>query len=258
MKSKSPKIVLYKVEMNETTLIIQGKLMSDTYRFYCERYPDTKKVFCTWENNEIDCGWRDPSAVIHSPKDVFLRRHKHERFSPYDYSLELQVLNTLESLDYVDTRYVIRLRGDEWYSNLHLMAKEMEAHPETICTIPAFFKKWNASPFHASDHVIAGETKNIRIMFQKCLVNMIVRQNDRFMGKPLSSVGMLYNGFVNAKSYGNLDKKAEFKRMVRAIPMDNLKYYKVYSEDSGMIWYSNFDPRNDGTWEGSISSMEEL
>lgn len=248
-------------EMPDTTLLIQGPLMEDTYKFYYRFYPEVPKVFSTWEGNRRGKGWYG-KANLHSDGDIFLENKRPERFGIYSKDVELFVAGTLAGLGAVRTKYCIYLRGDEWYSNLDVFEKELNKKPEVIQSVSVFFKKWAACPFHPSEHVVAGKTELLRIMFGSSMINMVTKKKISPSDRPLPRISIVCKSYMDAMLGESSDWKGDFKHMFAIMQLERLKYYKVTSEESGRVWYSNFDdpfdPKRDGTWERSISSMEEL
>ena len=249
-------------EMPDTTLLIQGPLMEDTYKFYCRFYPEIPKVFSTWEGNCKD--WREPSDK-HSSGDFFLEVKKPERFGIYEVGLDRRVVGTLVGLEKVKTNYCVVLRGDEWYSNLDGLEKTMEADSDRIHTTSVFFRKWDVCPFHPGDHLLAGNTDNLRLMFGRTMINMVTRKRLDPSGRPLPAAAVLGRSYMEAKVGESSDWRGDFAKSFGIVPLEWLKYYKVVSDESGRVWYSNFgekgkdfDPAKDGTWERSISDMKDL
>jgi len=85
------------------------------------------------------------------------------------------------------------------------------------------------------------------------------------LGKPLAEAAILGRSYMDAKVGESSDWKRDFADIFGIIPLEKLKYYKVVSDESGRVWHSDFgeagkgfDPAKDGTWERSISRMEDL
>ena len=238
--------------MKDTTLVIQGKLTEETYRFYCLIYPGVKKVFSTWVGNESNWANR---ADIHGPNDIFLRSKIPENHVSCEMNIDLQTISTLMGLRRVKTKYVIKLRGDEWYSNLEVVEKILKEDAQKIYTIPVFFRKWQTIPYHPSDHLMAGTTENMNMMFQNCLLNVLTK-NDIGLGYPFPE-SILAKSYMDEKIGQISDPKEDFKKLFGIIPIDLLRYYKVRVNGMNVTWYSNFDPSNDQSL-GSISCIDDL
>lgn len=236
-------------EMPDTTLLIQGPLMEDTYKFYCRFYPEIPKVFSTWKNNKESCRWRG-EASLHSADDIFIESKPPNKIGFWERRIELDVVSTLKGLGRVVTGNVMRLRGNEWYSNLDHACEKFGEDSEKIFTVPVFMKKWDIWPFRMSDHMLLGSMKNIQLMFETCLVNIIKEEELFPQCWPLPSQSILAMGYVLKKADQNEDLKECFKKLFGVVDLDAFKLYKVCSDDGKKSWYSNFNPY--------IRSFEEI
>lgn len=230
--------VIRPFEMEGVTLMIRGPLAEDSRKFYGAFYEHIPKVFSVWKEH---------NQGIEYPESVVVENEMPERFSVYDIDMELDVFATLEGLDRVKTEYVIRLKGDEWYSNLNVVAEAIKRQPEKVHVLPVFLKKWKAWPFHVSDHLIAGKTEIVKSMFQRCMINM---KSGRQMDSgcwPLPFQSMLAKGYLDFRK-GLAASKEDFKEFFSVLPLEELRYYKISRNKKH--WYSNFKP--------SVSSMDEI
>jgi hypothetical protein len=253
--------VISREQMKDTTLVIQGAIKEDTYRFYCSFYPDVPKIFSTWDGNSQEKGWTIEQD-LHGPNDLFLENKK-----PNDYGVQnfnLQVLSTLTGLHEVGTKYAIKLRGDEWYSNLSVVEELVRANEKKIHTISVFFRKWEVCPMHPSDHLMASTTENLVTMFSRCLTNI---SNNKIRPSEKECVGLLSfatpmeyglaKSYMDAKLKKKRYSKEDFRSLFDIVPIEKLKYYKVTANGLGRVWYSNFNPSEDSSF-GSINSIDEL
>lgn len=74
-------------------------------------------------------------------------------------------LTTKSGLQQVSTRYVIKTRTDECFSNLHLMREKVETLNKNI-SINIYFKSDRYHPFHIGDHLFGGPTHLFRKGFE--------------------------------------------------------------------------------------------
>ena len=229
--------------------MIQGSLKKDTYNFYKKFYSNTTKIFSTWVGDELGFVENDQEVVATDLPN---------RFGQYSRDLELRVISTLVGLERTQGEYVVVVRGDEWLSNLDHVFSLMERDPDRIFSIPVGFRSWSACPFDFGAHMVAGRREKVKLMFDRCLINMVVPRVLYEGKKPLSDASILAKGYMDAALGGSKNWKEDFRRLFGIVDLERLKYYKVVSDDSGRQWHSNFDPHNDGSWERSIKSMEEL
>lgn len=228
--------------MKNTTLLIQGNLREGSYRFYCSMYPNTPKVFSTWKNNRVSCGWKG-DYTLHGKNDILIESDFPNRIGYWDRRMELKILSTMRGLDHVKTEFAIKLRGDEWYSNLAHVEKIIEEDKEDrIFMTPVFLKKWEVWPFRMSDHLLAGKSSNIRLMFKSALVRMIYGEEMLAACWPLPYQSILAMSYLKEKMASCEDWKKCFVETFGIIELERLKFYKVNSEDGNTTWYSNFKP----------------
>ena len=237
-------------EMEDTTLLIQGSLKEDTYKFYCNFYPEIPKVFSTWEGNRMSNGWKG-CPESHSDGDFFIESKIPNRLGILERRMELDVVSTLVGLKKVSTKFAIKLRGDEWYSNLCEVSRVIEEDQERkLHMAPIFLKKWDAWPFRMSDHILAGNTEDLMLMFETCLANIVTGEEIHPECWPLPSQCILAKGYFGKKMPGSKEPKEGFKRLFGTIDLERLRFYKISSDDGQEYWYSNFKP--------SIKSMAEI
>jgi hypothetical protein len=67
-------------------------------------------------------------------------------------------------LNLANTDYVIKMRSDEFYSNLEPFMESVKRFPKKITTGDVFFRN-SKIPFHPSDHLVGGTTENMRLVF---------------------------------------------------------------------------------------------
>lgn len=231
----------------DLTLVIQGRLTQESYDFYTDTYPNVKKIFSTWSDNKISLSAESNQEIIRNdiPKIGFKRQN-----------LNLQVFSTMMGMRQVQTKYAIKLRGDEKYSNLLDVLPAIESCEEKIYTVPVFFRKWNNHPFHMSDHLMAGLTCNLRLMFEESWDTIrhpeILKRHFRFRNSAETIIGKSY---LDAKTGADLspndESKVIFKKHFAVIPMELLSPYKVSFFRKST---NHFNPRK---WN-SISNINEL
>jgi len=226
--------------MDDISLLIHGSLNEDTYKFYCRFYPDVPKIFSTWEGNKASNRWRGIESV-HSSKDIYIENKLPNRIGCWERRMELDVVSVLLGLEKVSTRLVIKLRGDEWYSNLHHVREVMENDNEKIFMLPVFLKKREVWPFRISDHLLAGRKSDLELMYETCLINIALGRELDHDCWPLPRQSILAMGYIK-KKLGNIDTNDSLRNLFGTVDLEKLKYYKVTSELGDDNWYSNFKP----------------
>jgi len=148
--------------MEDVTVIIQGRLLQDSYDFYIKNYTQCPVIISTWIDTDID--FKDiPSNFI-----VMLSPY------PKDFgaqNINLQLISTLNALKRVTTPLVIKMRGDEYWSNIQSIYDEIKMQQNKIHTSPIFFRAWDFTEYHISDHIIAGTKDRVMLMFSQTKKN---------------------------------------------------------------------------------------
>lgn len=165
--------------------------------------------------------------------------------------------STLSGLKFVETKCVVKLRGDEWYSNLSRVNDQLSGDDDKIYFAPIFFRRWDFLPFHISDHLLAGKKQNIKAMFGECLKAIFEDRIPSYGEGALNSEkyvaeSMLGRMYLETKKNFGGDHKAMFKDNFGIIELAGLAPYKLQANCAGRVWHSKFDDCD------SITSMEEL
>lgn len=151
----------------EFTIIIQGKLHENILTM-AEYHKDIKTIISVWINDDnaatIDSFFE---RVQRNNLKVIKNREPGGGFVNTHANRHLQFTSTLYGLEKVQTRYAIKFRSDEYYSNIDKFIACVENYPDRIITNDVFFRKY--PPYHISDHVIGGTTENMKSMFSSCV-----------------------------------------------------------------------------------------
>jgi hypothetical protein len=85
--------------MEDVTVIIQGRLMQDSYDFYIKNYRECPVIISTWIDNKIDFTSLPSNFIV-------LLSPYPENYGAQNY--HLQIISTLNALEKVKTKYVIK------------------------------------------------------------------------------------------------------------------------------------------------------
>ncbi len=152
------------------TLLIRGKINHNNLHKYLLNYYDNKIIISTWINEF----W------INSFNLHFLNQKKHglilnmindDDIFNYYQNLYYQVKTVYTALNSITSKYVIILRGDEYYSNLKYIYEEIKNNPKFLYCSPIFFRPEKYIKYHCSDHIIAGTTENVKLMYVNSYIN---------------------------------------------------------------------------------------
>ncbi len=80
-------------------------------------------------------------------------------------NLEYQLVSTLNGLNLTETKYAIKVRGDEYWTDIDKMFHSLKSDEKLLCS-SMFFRPLNCPyPFHIGDHIICGTVENMK---RKC------------------------------------------------------------------------------------------
>jgi hypothetical protein len=236
--------------MENVTLLLQGHVKQEVLDFFLEYYPDLKIILSTWFEH-VDLVFPESS---HLPPNFKLIQSKQPA-NIKGYSIFYQLVSTMNGLRHVDTKYVIKLRGDEFISRIEYILEKMEEESDVIYTLPIFFKKWNAVSYHISDHLIAGRTDNVRLMFEGAKSDYDANLFDTVTFIPEQVITLAYlKRKHNITDFGNVDGPELMRNNFRILDMTKLIPYKIVANCFKKTWYSNFIPEQND----SISDLKDL
>lgn len=171
----------------EYTILLQGVINPKTFNLWIKNYSDYKVVVSIWEDEdlsdyEIPTNWK-----------VVKNKYPLVRFRK-EANLDYQIITTLAGLSEVGSEWVIKMRTDEYYSNLDKVFKKMKDNPEKIVSSSMFFRKYGLYKFHCSDKLLGGTTENLTIMYESTLHNLQMKLWEETI--PESQLGL---GYIMAK-----------------------------------------------------------
>ena len=147
------------------TLLIQGAFSSNAIQS-CGNNPRvfTDIVYSTWPKDGPMANCEVPLTNDETVR--FIKTELPDVTNKYNAAnLYYQVVSTLEGLKQVKTKYVLKHRSDESYSNLHLVLEQFERNPTKLLCSNVFFRPLSYAPYHISDHFFLGETKTLVTAF---------------------------------------------------------------------------------------------
>lgn len=95
-----------------------------------------------------------------------------------------QYFNTLNGLRAAGTRFSIKVRSDQSYSNLKPLIDRMTEFQDKMVTSNVWFRYSNGTPFHPSDHVIGARTDLLIDTFERCIARFLSGECPKAMGSP--------------------------------------------------------------------------
>lgn len=238
--------------MKDVTILIQGKISQETYNYYVETFPQFPIVISTWSDHTLD--------LSYFPNNLQFIQAKLPKESG-EQNMNYQFVSTINGLNNVTTKYVVKVRGDEYYSNIDFIRDLVETKPDKIWTVPVFFRHGTDFPYHISDHLMAATTENLKFMFgatkyafdNKLIYHIVDGQRYSYWEPEIN----LTKGYLMAKYKEEFHTKEMNQIMVEnfdIIPLTELKPYKVIANIFKTYWYNNFTPE----LNQSISKIEHL
>ena len=142
--------------MEDCTIIIQGKIEQECYDFYKTKYRNCPVIISTWVDTKIDYSELPKNfKLLIAPPPI----------ESGDQNINYQLVSTLNALDLVKTKYVIKMRGDEYWSYPENIYESIKLEPNKLHCSSVFFRAWQYCEYHMSDHIISGTTENLTTLF---------------------------------------------------------------------------------------------
>ena len=139
------------------TFIVQGSLTEEALRGIYN-YKKLGKVI-------VSCWDADPKHIVDKvPNDVELIVNKLKEDDSYNFqNIKYHLDSTINGLKKVDTTFVVKVRGDEYFTNMKRFVASIYFHPKKLTVCNFFFRK-NVL-FHPSDHMFGGSIETLMDMF---------------------------------------------------------------------------------------------
>lgn len=245
--------------MEDVTLIIQGRLYEDCYDFYIKNYTQCPVIISTWTDCKIDfSNIPDNFIVILAPLPLDGGKQ----------NINYQLVSTLNALKRVTTPLVIKIRGDEYYSNIESIYNQIKMEQDKIHTASIFFRAWQFAEYHISDHIIAGTKERVMLMFKESKKNFDTGEMNiskwKLEGKfhrwitteaPEERITKSYLNSIDPFRYDIIDGVILMKEHFDILDITKLFPYKIKAN----IWEAEWDNKEFIPEENySISNMYQL
>jgi len=149
--------------MIDYTILLQGRIEKKTMDFWSKNFKNKNICVSIWED-DIEYDFPKNWSVVRNKKPI--ERIGYKNF-------DLQLISTINGLAKINTKYVIKMRCDEYWSNINEIVKIIEDDDEKIICGSLFFRPVGMHPFHISDHILAGKLTNIQLMFTSAYDNLL-------------------------------------------------------------------------------------
>jgi len=218
--------------IEDLTIVIQGRCEEEQLKLWIDNYSEWNVVLSTWIDFNFDLDFPKKWKIIKSQYPI--------RFVDMQ-NIDLQIVSTLNGLKEVNTQYAIKVRGDEFFSNLELVYDKMkEVYPKVLVS-SIFFRPLGLYLYHISDHFICSTTENLKLMFEKTYD--LLNNHTKFNNSPESHLGF---SFIAGKENWDLYSIHKYEsindNMMRKwysiFEVNELKPYIITENNSGnRIYY---------------------
>ena len=239
--------------LDNLTIVLQGRMQGECVRHMVSRYRKNI-IISTWETENLDeCGNLDGVRIVRSSVPV-------GDIGPTN--MMLQFTSTIAGLSASETKYAIKMRGDEYYSNLEGVNSIVKMDDRIHC-IPVFMPRHSVRPYCVGDHLLAGSTAELKSMFLSAKrwweMDALMRTPDIPLVHQIPEC-ILGACYIHEKSGGDMNP-SYMKKYFSVMSLDMLKDYKITWNNSGdygkkHAYYNDFDPTADG--RDSILDIDQI
>ena len=206
------------IDSKDVTILVQGPAdaLGMGWAWHIDEYKSVadKIIFSTWEDTLVDTQrefllshnveiietpWTERGYIF---DDVILI-HSETTGEKYP-TLAWALRTTYEGLAKCSTKYVIKVRSDEYYHNLHRMLNILDEDTSKVVCGNVFVRPSLDIILHMGDHVFCGETTRL-INAYKHIINQSISRNvsDKMINtcaEQLLCIGILHsNGLADEK-----------------------------------------------------------
>jgi hypothetical protein len=218
--------------IKDLTILIQGRCEREQIKLWIDNYSDWNVIVSSWIDNDFQfpSNWK------------VIKSEYPKRFADMQ-NIDLQITSTLNGLEFVETEYVVKVRGDEFYSNMELVYNRMKENTNKILCSSIFFRPLWLYPFHISDHILCSTTENVNLMFDTCLD--ILKSVGKYNNCPETHLGFAYiaskENLDRYDLHTYIDRNDELmQKWYSIIDINELKpYIATQSAEGGRIYYKD-------------------
>jgi hypothetical protein len=159
------------------------------------------------------------------------------------------------------------MRGDEYWSYPENIYESIKLEPDKLHCSSVFFRAWQYCEYHMSDHLIAGTTENMIILFKRTKynwesgrLNVSKWKIDGVFSRYINTHSpeeRLTKSYLEAKDpdgFINEDGRILMKKYFNILDIDLLKPYRIKANLFKVDFRDNFIPEKNY----SISTIDQL
>ena len=243
---------------DKITVVIQGPLHPNSLISIRALTKDFNVVVSTWKTSARD--ERNLENLLERGDYATVTSHCIDSLNPIhnDANRFYQFFSTLKGVILTDTEYVIKMRSDEYYTDLIPFAKMMLKNPEKLVTNDVFFRNPETNEHenfsgHPSDHLFGGKTVHIQKMLELCIEDCKTKTPEQLTIKFADLKNRSYDIVPEQHIFGNFilakNPKYSFQAKIATAKEDLFKLMKenceiVPSTELGFYSISFSDPSN--------------
>lgn len=230
------------INIKNTTLLIAGPIHQNTIQMI-EKYRSVFKIIVSTykENKNVNL---DKLQSLDKNLVIIESQLPEVKDMYNSQNIYYQCFSVLNGLQLCKTEYVMKLRSDEFYSNLDKLVKKLPSNK--ISTSNIFVRDVGYKPFHLSDHIIVGGVELIFRGFQD--LKRYIEQNkstkhdimDILNGKTPAETKIFLFSFFNMIGYcimdwHNLNNTKIFAYLKKYFFVFDVKHLMPYSIKSSVV-----------------------
>jgi hypothetical protein len=233
------------------TIICQGPLRPESARALKHYTKFGPVIYSYWEED-----WKDELKY----DGVTFLKNKFEETGFNGQNILRQMVSTKNALDLVKTAYCLKVRSDQFLSDISPLIDSIVNHPDRLTTSNVFFR--NDTPFHASDLIIGTQTTYLKTSIENVLE--ILYNNKRGvtgeglgiqnLGSGLTSEQIITISYLRSKGvHPDLSRwKDQMKRAYNIVDVEQLGKFEINVNSLGKVF------KNGDVFPNSISKIEDL
>jgi hypothetical protein len=152
------------------------------------------------------------------------------------YNIFYQTYTTIKGLESVETKWTIKVRGDELYTDWQIFIETMKSNSDKLICNNVYFYYGRKNKYHISDHIIGGFTDRITNMFNKTLLNLKSGNIPEFLKHPEQILAYSYLSTLypsdNLKSEEKVSRIYLLKHFL-VVPINTFSYFTITSKHKG-------------------------
>lgn len=166
---------------DDFTLIIQGPIHRNMITM-AMLHPHLTTIISTWD----DSSWTHPTIEeylqpIKRPNlQIIINRPIKQEKLDRVYNKQnryLQFFTTQKALMWTQTKYAIKVRSDEYYSNLDPIIHALLLEDNKMITNDVFFRRIEYLRYHPSDHIICCKTEKFKDLISRLMYDCQFNQD---------------------------------------------------------------------------------